>query len=152
MLKHFIFTEHGNSLEGAQRVFLQTWDTNFGMCLYIYKYVYIFTSTYNIYVSCLLKKNQRDNVVYWKTNRKINNDLQNQKVMLLQKLDLAVSCFDKNSVPMMCCFVVLTRGWGTLETRPPVALGSFSELFAFTMSLASPVSPSLIFLTDTETL
>ena len=27
-----------------------------------------------------------------------------------------------------CCFVLLTRGWGRLETRPPVALGSSPEL------------------------
>ena len=39
----------------------------------------------------------------------------------------------------VCCFVLLTRGWGRLETRPPVALGSSPELFAFTMSLAPPV-------------
>ena len=31
---------------------------------------------------------------------------------------------------------LLTRGWGKLETRPPVALGSSSALFTFTMSLA----------------
>jgi len=36
--------------------------------------------------------------------------------------------------------------------RPPVALGSSPELFAFTMSLAPPVHPSPIFLTDTENL
>jgi len=35
-----------------------------------------------------------------------------------------------------CCFVLLTRGWGRLETRPQVALGSSPELVAFTMSLA----------------
>jgi len=29
----------------------------------------------------------------------------------------------------MCCFVLLTRGWRRLETRPPVALGSSPELF-----------------------
>ena len=52
----------------------------------------------------------------------------------------------------VCCFVLLTRGWGRLETRPPVALGSSPELFAFTMSLAPPVHPSPIFLTDTENL
>jgi len=34
------------------------------------------------------------------------------------------------------CFVLLTRCWGTLETRPPVALGSSSELSAFFLSLA----------------
>jgi len=34
----------------------------------------------------------------------------------------------------VCCFVLLTRGWGRLETRPPVALGSSPALFAFTMS------------------
>jgi len=34
----------------------------------------------------------------------------------------------------VCCFVLLTRGWGRLKTRPPVALGSSPELFAFTMS------------------
>jgi len=41
--------------------------------------------------------------------------------------------------PRVCCFVLLTRGWGRLETRPPFALGSSPELFAFTMSLAFPV-------------
>jgi len=35
----------------------------------------------------------------------------------------------------VCCFVFLTQGWGRLETRPPVALGSSSELSTFTMSL-----------------
>jgi len=40
----------------------------------------------------------------------------------------------------VCCFVLLSRGWGRLETRPPVDLGSFSELTTFTMSLAPPVS------------
>ena len=45
------------------------------------------------------------------------------------------------------CFVLLTRGWGKLETRPPVALGSSPELSAFTMSLASPVQPSPTLLT-----
>jgi len=48
-----------------------------------------------------------------------------------------------------CCFALLTRGWGRLETRPQVALGS-PVLFDFTMSLAPPVDPSTIFLTDTE--
>jgi len=38
-----------------------------------------------------------------------------------------------------CCFVLLTRGRGRLETRPPVAQGSSPELSAFTMSLAPPV-------------
>ena len=52
----------------------------------------------------------------------------------------------------VCCFALLTRGWGRLETKPPVALGSSSELFAFTMSLVPPVHPSSIFLTDTENL
>jgi len=51
-----------------------------------------------------------------------------------------------------CCFVLLTRGWGRLQTRPPVALGSSPELFAFTKSLALLVHPSPIFLTDTENL
>ena len=51
-----------------------------------------------------------------------------------------------------CCLVLLTRGWGRLETRPPVALGSSPELFVFTMSLAPQVHPSPIFLTDTENL
>jgi len=41
--------------------------------------------------------------------------------------------------PSVCCFVLLTRGWGRLEMRPPVALGSSPELFAFTMSLAPRV-------------
>ena len=52
------------------------------------------------------------------------------------------------------CFVLLTRGWGRLETRPPVALGSSPELSAasFTMLLAPPVHPSPIFSTDTENL
>jgi len=36
------------------------------------------------------------------------------------------------------------------ETRPPVALRTSPELFAFTMTLAPPVHPSPIFLTDTE--
>jgi len=40
---------------------------------------------------------------------------------------------------MVCCFVLLTRGWGRLETRPPVPLGSSPELCAFIMSLAPPV-------------
>jgi len=53
---------------------------------------------------------------------------------------------------VVCCFVLLTRGWGKLETRPPVVLGSFPELSAFTMSLAPPVHPSPIFLTGTENL
>ena len=52
----------------------------------------------------------------------------------------------------VCCFVSSTRGWGVLKTRPLVALGSFSELSTFTMSLAPPAPPSPIFLTDTETL
>ena len=34
-----------------------------------------------------------------------------------------------------CCFVLLTQGWGRLETRPLVAPGSSPELFAFTMSV-----------------
>ena len=38
------------------------------------------------------------------------------------------------------------------ETSAPVALGSSPELSAFTMSLAPPVHPSPIFLTDTENL
>jgi len=54
------------------------------------------------------------------------------------------------TVADVCCFVLLTRGWGRLETRPPVALGSSPELSAFTMSLAPLVHPSPIFLTDTE--
>jgi len=58
----------------------------------------------------------------------------------------AVTTANDSSV---CCFVLLTRGWGRLETRPPVALGSSPELFAFTMSLAPPVHPFPIFLTDT---
>ena len=33
------------------------------------------------------------------------------------------------------CFVLLTWGWGRLETRPPVVLGSYAEPFSFTMSL-----------------
>jgi len=41
---------------------------------------------------------------------------------------------------------------GRLETRRPVALGSSPELSTFTMSLAPPVHPSPIFLTDTENL
>jgi len=36
--------------------------------------------------------------------------------------------------------------------RPPVALGSSPELSAFTVSLAPPVHPFPIFLTDTENL
>ena len=52
----------------------------------------------------------------------------------------------------VCCFFLLTRGWGRLEKRPPVALGSEASpgLFAFTMSLTPPVHPSPIFLTNTE--
>jgi len=49
-----------------------------------------------------------------------------------------------------CCFVLLTRRWRRLETRPPDAPGSFPKLFAFTMTLAPPVPPCLIFLTDTR--
>jgi len=30
----------------------------------------------------------------------------------------------RTHVETQCCFVLLTRGWGRLETRPPVALGS----------------------------
>jgi len=44
-------------------------------------------------------------------------------------------------VPLLktvCCFVLLTRGWGRLETKPPVTLGSSLELSAFTMSLSPP--------------
>jgi len=52
----------------------------------------------------------------------------------------------------VCCCVLFTWGWGRLETRPPVALGSSQGLFAFTMSLALPVHLSPIFLTDTENL
>jgi len=48
-----------------------------------------------------------------------------------------------------CCFVLLTRRWGRLDPRPPVALGSFPKFFAFAMTLAPPVPPCLIFLTDT---
>jgi len=58
----------------------------------------------------------------------------------------------ENPLDTVCCFVLLTRGWGRLETRPPVALGSSSKLSAFTMSLAPPVHPPLIFLSDTENL
>ena len=43
----------------------------------------------------------------------------------------------------VCCFVLLTPGWGRLETRSPVAQGSSPELSTFTMSLAPPVHPSL---------
>ena len=52
----------------------------------------------------------------------------------------------------MCCFVLLTRGWERLDTRPPVALESSPELSAFTISPAPPVHPSPFFLTDTENL
>jgi len=52
------------------------------------------------------------------------------------------------SASWVCCCVLLTRGWGRLETRPPVALGSSPELFALIMSLAPPVHPIPIFLTD----
>jgi len=52
----------------------------------------------------------------------------------------------------VCCFVLLTRGWERFETRPPVALGSSFVFSAFTLSLAPPVHPSPIFLTDTENL
>jgi len=41
----------------------------------------------------------------------------------------------------VCCFLLLTRGWGRLETRPPVALRSSPKIFACTMSLAHPVHP-----------
>jgi len=65
----------------------------------------------------------------------------------MQSLDLddGLSCGEKCSknlyvqIVCVCCFVLLTRGWGGLETRPTVALGSFPELFAFTMSLSLPV-------------
>jgi len=50
-----------------------------------------------------------------------------------------------------CCFVLLTQGWGRLETRPQVFLGS-PELSAFTLSLAPPFHPSPIPLTETENL
>ena len=38
---------------------------------------------------------------------------------------------EQNTHEQVCCFVLLTRGWRRLETRPPVALGSSPELFAF---------------------
>ena len=54
------------------------------------------------------------------------------------------------------CFVLLTQGWGWLETKPPDAVGSFPEISAFTMLLAppgpgstSPLSIALVFLIDT---
>jgi len=37
------------------------------------------------------------------------------------------------------CFVLITRGWERLETRPPVALGSSPELFVFDVA-SSPGS------------
>jgi len=46
------------------------------------------------------------------------------------------------TITSVCCFVLLTRGWGRLETRPPGALGSTPELFAFTMSLVPQWSKS----------
>jgi len=36
--------------------------------------------------------------------------------------------------PLECCFVWLTPGWEILETRPPVALESFPELFTLTVT------------------
>jgi len=57
-----------------------------------------------------------------------------------QNIVLAPSCIICSfHLIVLCCFVLLTRGWGRLETRPPVALGSSPELSAFTMSLAPPV-------------
>jgi len=40
-----------------------------------------------------------------------------------------------NLSSLMRCFVVLTQGWGRLETKSPVALGSSPELSAFTTLL-----------------
>jgi len=47
---------------------------------------------------------------------------------------VALFCWPDVTIPppkTVCCFVSLTRGWGRLETRPPVALGSSPELSAF---------------------
>jgi len=60
--------------------------------------------------------------------------------------------FEGKQVYVVCCFVLLIWGWNKSEMMPPVALGTGSELSAFTMSLAPPVHPSPIFLTDTENL
>jgi len=45
-----------------------------------------------------------------------------------------------------CCFVLLTRGWEGLQTRPPIALGSSPELFAFHRFLQPfPLFPHFFF-------
>jgi len=41
------------------------------------------------------------------------------------------SPFPEKWDPKSCCFVLLTRGWENLKTRPPVVLGSLSVLFGY---------------------
>jgi len=77
---------------------------------------------------------------------RVANEVWNAFASLLSRF-----CLDTVRV-CACCFILLTWGWGRLEMRPPVALGSSPELFAFPMSLAPPVHSSPIFLTDTPNL
>jgi hypothetical protein len=51
------------------------------------------------------------------------------------------SAFDRLLTAEVCCFVLLTRGWGRLETRPPVALGG---AVAFALYLPSARCCALI--------
>ena len=56
------------------------------------------------------------------------------------------------AVLAVCCFVLLTRGWGRLETRPPVAMGSSpaAELSTFFILLKSFLSFRIEFLLKTD--
>jgi len=84
-----------------------------------------------------------------KVNESIDLDSTSERVYivgLIKTEDVGLFFFFFNLrvliVECVCCFVLLTRGWGRLKTRPPFALGFSPELSAFTMSLAPPVHPS----------
>jgi len=127
------------------------------ICIYIYIYTYTHTYTYMYIHTCKYKYIY----VYMYINISILIDscvFGGGVVSDWQYCDNCCvdwsGCGSGNwsSSLSVCCFVLLTRGWGRLETRPQVALGSSPELSAFTIPLAPPVHPSPIFLTDTENL